>query len=579
MNAETMGLKRKGDEEVSNGHSHNNSDDEGFEIPKEHLRLAKKRLKVSKPEATIQKSQSKTTIFDIRNLLAWVLSESHGSIPRWCVVRNKNLVTSMTVVITPFVDRHTLFECAGNSAGLSMELPFFSHAIRGSLIPMSPVSFRSYPTSCPVLTSLLSSPSSGKNPAAQWIDKLSDNEEEDAAEVTRAWRIAEFLMSEENCRANDIPELLAGGRIPPGFVGTAGKKTRLAHAVPQDETPMVMVEKDLERLAADPDYSNLVGIDCEMVDTIAGKELARVSLVNQLGVTLYDSIVLPENEVTDYLTQYSGITPKMLRECKTSLKDAQRNVLDLLDENSILVGHSIDNDLKCLKLIHSRIIDTSDIFPHPNGHPSKHSLVFLLQRVLRESLDREGGHDSVDDARAALRIAMKKLARGPDYAPMGMGTSKQIPLGAMVDGRIVLHAEIPEFHRYKLEGLHVNPTEVQETFKLRIHHLKHYQVACENNTPRKEALVATDLAVRQLISTLSETDLVLVFSGCGDVHAFKKFETLLNKCEDEDQRIEVTKALQRAKDKAVAAFAIISAVGDLPDCIRGMQPQCDVEYS
>lgn len=52
-----------------------------------------------------------------------------------------------------------------------------------------------------------------------------------------------------------------------------------------------------------------------MVETKGGREeLARVSVLSR-GEVLYDAYVLPEGEVTDYRTPYSGITPDILRAC------------------------------------------------------------------------------------------------------------------------------------------------------------------------------------------------------------------------------------------------------------------------
>jgi DNA polymerase III epsilon subunit-like protein len=565
--------KREDDEEQPETPLAAQEGEDGFEIPKAHLREAKRREKISKPSAVIQKAQNRTTVFDVRNVVLWVLSEAHGSMPKWCIVRNKNLVSGVTVIITPFIDRHTLFEHAGSSIGISQQLPFFSHCIRGCMIPMTAVPSHRYPSICPVLSTFLTSPASNKN--GQWISTLSDNEDENIADTTKLARppISEFLMTEENRRAHDMPELLAGGYPPPGYVTTKGKKTGNLPAFDDDESlhDMLSNKGDQEWLEKDKDYTNLVGMDCEMVETVNGKELARVSLVDHKGRVLYDSVVLPENEVTDYLTQYSGITANMLRECRTSFKEAQKQVLACLREDSILVGHAIDNDMKCMKLVHERVIDTSDIFPHPNGFPSKHSLVFLLGRVLRETLDREGGHDSVDDAKASLRIAMKKFSRGHDYAPGGMGASRYYALGSLLDckGCLKTEAEIAT-EKYRLDKIDVNPESLEDS-RLRIHVLRDYQSACENNEPRVDALAKVDTQIRDIVSKLDENHLVITFSGCGDIFAFKRFEALADQCEDETKRFDVEKMLQRAKDKAVSAFAIISTVGDLPAVVRNNQ--------
>ena len=560
--------KRKRENSPKSSTSNDSSDEGEFEVPKEHIRQAKRREKATRAEAIIQKSQSNTSITDIRNVLFWILSDTQGSIPKWCMIKNKHLVDSVTVVVTPFLDRMTLFEFAGNSAGVQKELPFFSHCIRGSMIPMYSVGFHRYPAVCPVLSTFLSTPASNKAP--KWVDKLSDDEgADDNKSDNHRTPISEFLMSEDMRRANGMPEPLATGYAPRGYVTTLGKKTRVVFEGehPGDLPPMVFNERDLKQVETDADYKNLVAIDCEMVETCAGKELARVSMVDYMGRILYDSIVLPENEIEDYLTQYSGITPKMMLECKKSFREAQKDVLKYLDESTILVGHAIDNDLRCLKLIHSRIIDTSDIFPHPNGHPSKHSLVFLLQRVIRASLDRDGGHDSVDDARATLRVALKKLARGHDYSPVGLNSSQISALGEVMDCRSVLISDLDDHSSYKAQGLDINPTDLDGA-KLRIHVLRDFQHACEKNTPRKDAVIKIDSEIRRIASGLNDNHVMLVFSGCGDIHSFKRFEQLADMCDDETQMADVTKALQRAKDKAVAAYAIITTVSDLPSEVR-----------
>jgi DNA polymerase III epsilon subunit-like protein len=562
-NDEMLDLKRAQEDDVS--------DDDDFVIPKEHLRNAKKRQKILKASASIQKSQSKTTIMDVRNVALWVLSDSQGSIPRWCMIRNQHLISGVTVIITPFIDRHTLFEHAGVSAGISGKLPFFSHCMRGSLIPMTSVATHRYPAVCPVLSAFLSSPSTNKN--TPWISNLSDNEDEASGETSILARspVAQFLMSEETRRAHDMPELLPGNYPPPGYISTKGKVDKIFPEILNDgELPAMLKSKqDQEWIRNDPDYANLIGIDCEMVETVNGKELARVSLVDHLGRVLYDSVVQPDSEITDYLTQYSGITSKLIRASTTSFREAQKRVLSYLNQDSILVGHAIDNDLKCLRLIHDRIIDTSDIFPHPNGFPSKHSLVFLLQRVLRETLDRDGGHDSIDDARATLRIAMKKFARGFDYAPAGISSSRYYPIGSLLDCKTVLLTgeDLTSPERYMLHNIQVNPNTVEDA-KLRIHVLRGYQEACEKNQPRVEALSHVDREIRQILQGLDENHLVLSFSGCGDVFAYKRFEKLADQCNDETQRVEVDKMLQRAKDRLLSSFAIISTVGDLPEAIR-----------
>ena len=104
-----------------------------------------------------------------------------------------------------------------------------------------------------------------------------------------------------------------------------------------------------------------IGLDCEMVG--AGRHgveslLARCTLVtmdhqNEVQV-LYDEYVKPSKTVTDYRTQYSGITPHHLSFCaKVTVDQCRMQVMNILSNNenkkAILVGHGLENDFQVLK--------------------------------------------------------------------------------------------------------------------------------------------------------------------------------------------------------------------------------------
>ncbi|XP_008571617.1 PREDICTED: putative RNA exonuclease NEF-sp isoform X5 [Galeopterus variegatus] len=98
------------------------------------------------------------------------------------------------------------------------------------------------------------------------------------------------------------------------------------------------------------DNSPLFGLHCEMCLTSKGRELMHITLVAEGGCCVMDELVKPENKILDYLTSFSGITKKILNPVTTKLRDVQRQLKGLLPPDAVLVGHSLDLDLRALKI-------------------------------------------------------------------------------------------------------------------------------------------------------------------------------------------------------------------------------------
>ncbi|XP_020729432.2 RNA exonuclease 5 isoform X2 [Odocoileus virginianus] len=161
------------------------------------------------------------------------------------------------------------------------------------------------------------------------------------------------------------------------------------------------------------DNSPLFGLDCEMCLTSKGRELTRISLVAEGGDCVMDELVKPDNKIVDYLTSFSGITKKILNPVTTKLKDVQRQLKMLLPPDAVLVGHSLDLDLRALKMIHPYVIDTSLLYVREQGRRFK--LKFLAKAILGKDIqcpDRLG-HDATEDARTTLELARYFLKYGP----------------------------------------------------------------------------------------------------------------------------------------------------------------------
>jgi RNA exonuclease 1 len=73
--------------------------------------------------------------------------------------------------------------------------------------------------------------------------------------------------------------------------------------------------------------------------------------------------------------RFSGVTS--LKDAVFDLKGIRRALDALIGPKTIIVGHAVENDLKMLRMIHLRIVDTIVLFPSPSGLPYKRALRVL----------------------------------------------------------------------------------------------------------------------------------------------------------------------------------------------------------
>ncbi|KAI1322921.1 ribonuclease H-like domain-containing protein [Xylariaceae sp. FL0255] len=169
-----------------------------------------------------------------------------------------------------------------------------------------------------------------------------------------------------------------------------------------------------EGLAPGVQVGKYIAMDCEMVGVGPSRQanmLARVSCVDFHGNQVYDSLVTPQEPVTDYRTDITGLTPSMLRGSKARpFSEVQASIAELL-RGRILVGHDIKHDLAVLLLSHPspQVRDTSRHSSFRKfGHGPKPALKILARDILGLDEFQTGAHSSVEDARVAMLLFREK---------------------------------------------------------------------------------------------------------------------------------------------------------------------------
>ncbi|CAH1958808.1 unnamed protein product [Acanthoscelides obtectus] len=280
-------------------------------------------------------------------------------------------------------------------------------------------------------------------------------------------------------------------------------------------------------------------------------ELTRVSVVDENLKVFYDTLVKPDNEIVDYLTKWSGINKKMMRNVTTKLKNVQEELKKLLPQDAILVGQSLANDLHALKMMHPYIIDTSVVYNLTGDRSRKTKLQTLARELLKEKIQTgHQGHCSTEDSLACMKLVQLRLTKHLYYgdavmnnvyselrAYPDMGTShyatSMLRQCVKVDKRVNVIALDDIGQRYKFyvnKGEEVtdvtNVTCIQEksnkevikrfcdsmiNFSLNIAHIRIADGQLEGTNPK--ILKNIDMWVKEIYERSSMSSLVIVLFG------------------------------------------------------------------
>ncbi|KAF7793647.1 hypothetical protein EIP86_004762 [Pleurotus ostreatoroseus] len=200
--------------------------------------------------------------------------------------------------------------------------------------------------------------------------------------------------------------------------------------------PHVFYESDPEKLhmrhafsfsrseTCDDKALDVVALDCEMIYTTGGMRVARVSVVDAAGKTIFDELVQMDDgvEVIDFNTRFSGVTPDDYAHAVLDLASVRLALDAYINARTIVIGHALENDLKTLRMVHHRCVDTATMpaFRHKLGAPYRPALRVLAKAHLGKTIQEGGGsvgHSSVEDSVATLDLVRWHLLHHPTPPP------------------------------------------------------------------------------------------------------------------------------------------------------------------
>lgn len=142
------------------------------------------------------------------------------------------------------------------------------------------------------------------------------------------------------------------------------------------------------------------------------------------GHVLLNRLIQPHEDVRDWRTPIHGITPAAMKtavaqgRALSGWTDARAAVWNLIDRDTILLGHALQHDLDVLRMIHTRVVDSAVLARNAVG---KYSVQWGLQRLCRDLAgveirqNRGGVHDCLEDVLATREVISSCLLKKAEF--------------------------------------------------------------------------------------------------------------------------------------------------------------------
>jgi RNA exonuclease 1 len=210
----------------------------------------------------------------------------------------------------------------------------------------------------------------------------------------------------------------------------------------------------------------VIAMDCEMCETadpVSGlkdsRALCRISVVDVMtNDVLLDTLVKPAWPVSDYRTWVNGIAEEHLENVQFTLRHAQAFMLKLCSEETVIMGHALQNDLAAIRMTHHSVVDSAYLFPVKDQPNASISLKDLTKSVL--SVDMPKTHDSVNDTRMSMECLKHWLKKDGKVESIVRAASPTYASQLFVH-RIPKMCEESHLSRMFLHHTSIEPTTVE----------------------------------------------------------------------------------------------------------------------
>ncbi|KAF7880162.1 uncharacterized protein EAF01_012057 [Botrytis porri] len=166
----------------------------------------------------------------------------------------------------------------------------------------------------------------------------------------------------------------------------------------------------------EPKYLAVV-IDCEMAGVASdngGEPILLCAVDFVSGAVILNHLIYPKERINDMRSSIHGISINTLNEAASrgqaldGWEEARSKLWELIDANTILIGHALENDLDALRIIHPRIVDSAILAKKEVGFNRNWGLSTMCSEILKLEIRKNKGaiHDCLEDVLATREVVI-----------------------------------------------------------------------------------------------------------------------------------------------------------------------------